>query len=205
MMTPQAAEATSTRRERDGTMLVRRTAIKRQAEDAIRPMLQPGEQTRAGAAVACGPSHLGGAWVSALTLALAAEAVIGLFGPQPSLLCDGLLAAIGVGFPLLAVHLAFRPMYIAVSDQRLIGVRLSRLGGAPGRLAFAAPLADVRITGHRAGRAASSVRCEIRGRKRTRLNIERSWYGDFAEVTVALWHCGAVTEWDRLPYPMVTG
>jgi hypothetical protein len=175
-------------------MPVRRMAIKGQAEEAIRPMLQPGERTRAGAAVACGPSRSTGAWVSAVAFALVAEVVVGIFGPPPSLLSGGLLAAIGVGLPLLAVHLACRPMYIAVSDQRLIGLRLSRLGGAPGRLAFAAPLADVRITGHRSGRSGRSVRCEIRGRRRTRLNVERSWYPDFAEVTMELWHSGAVTE-----------
>jgi len=200
MMTPQAAEATSTRRERDGTMLVRRTAIKRQAEDAIRPMLQPGERTRAGAAVACGPSRSSGAWVCAVAIALVAEGLVGIFGPQPSLLSGGLLAAIGAGFPILAVHFAYRPMYIAVSDQRLIGLRLTRLGGAPGRLAFAAPLTDVRIRGHRSGRSRSSVRCEIRGRTRTRLNVERPWYPDFAHVTMELRHFGAVTDWDLPPY-----
>ncbi len=149
-------------------MAVRRMAIKRQAEDAIQPMLQPGERILAGSAVACGPSRSSGAWVPALGLALVAEALVGIFGPQPSLLSVGLLAAIGAGFPILAVHFAYRPMYIAVSDQRLIGLRLSRLGGAPGRLAFAAPLTDVRIRGHRSGRSRSSVRCEIRGRTRTR-------------------------------------
>jgi hypothetical protein len=182
-------------------MQVRRTAIKRQAEEAIRPVLHPGERTRAGAAVACGPSRWKGAWLSAVALALVAEGLLGIFGPQPSLLSAGLLAAVGAGLPLLALLFASRPMYIAVSDQRLIGLRLSRLGGAPGRLAFEAPLADVRITGHRSGRSGNSVRCEIRGRKRTRLNVERSWFADFAEVTMALWHSGAMTEWDRLPYP----
>lgn len=181
-------------------MQVRRTAIKRQAEDAIRPMLQPGEWTRAGAAVACGPSRWDGVWVAAVALALIAEGLVSLFGPQPNLLSGSLLAAVGVGFPLLAAGLAPRPMYIAVSDQRLIGLRLSRLGSAPGRLAFAAPLSDVRITDHRRGRSRSSVRCDIRGRKRTRLNVERAWYPDFAEVTTNLRHMGAMTEWD-LPYP----
>jgi len=177
-----------------------RMAIKRQAENAIRPVLRPGERTRAGAAVACGPSRLRGAWVSAVTLALVAEAAVGIFGPQPSLLSDGLLAAIGAGLPLLAVHLAFQPMYIAVSDQRLIGVRLSRFGGAPGRVAFAAPMTDVRISGHRSGPSGTSVRCDIRGRKRTRLNVDRSWFTDFAAVTMELWHSGVVTEWNPPPY-----
>jgi hypothetical protein len=181
-------------------MPVRTTAIKRQAEDAIQPMLYPGERTRAGAAVACGPSRSSGAWVCAVAIALVAEGLVGIFGPQPSLLSGGVLAAIGAGFPILAVHFAYRPMYIAVSDQRLIGLRLSRLGGAPGRLAFAAPLTDVRIRDHRSGRSRSSVRCEIRGRTRTRLNVERPWYPDFAHVTMELRHFGAVTDWDLPPY-----
>ena len=181
-------------------MPARRTAIKRQAEDAIRPMLEPGEQTRAGAAVACGPTRWGSVWVAALALALIAEGLTGIFGPQSNLVSGSLPAAVGVCFPLLAFGMASRPMYIAVSDQRLIGLRLSRFSSAPGRLAFAAPLVDVRITGHRSRRSESSVRCEIRGRKRTRLIVERSWYRDFTEVTTALRHSGAMTEWDP-PYP----
>src|ERR1700730_18354857 len=113
-------------------MAVRRMAIKRQAENAIQPMLQPGERILAGSAVACGPSPSSGAWVPALVLALFAEALVRILGPQPSLLSVGLLAAIGAGFPILAVYLAWRPMFVAVSDQRLIGLRLSRVGGAPG-------------------------------------------------------------------------
>jgi hypothetical protein len=184
-------------------MQVRRRAIKRQAEDAIRPMLQPGERTRAGVAVASGLCRPGGAWSIALALTLVAEVVVGIFGPQPTLLSFGLLAAIGAGFPLLAVHFTRRPMYIAVSDQRLIGLRLSRLGGVPGRLAFTAPLADVRITDHRTGRSGSSVRFEIRGRKRTRLNVERCWYPDFAELTTELGHFGAMTGWGWPPHASV--
>jgi hypothetical protein len=173
---------------------MRRTAIKRQAEEAIRPRLHPGERIRAGTAVACGPARLGGAWVFAVAVALIAEALLGIFGPQPTLLSSGMLAAAAAGLPLLAAVLACRPMYIAVSDLRLIGVRLSRLGGVPGRLAFAAWLADVHVTHHRSGRSGNSVRCQIRGRRGTRLNVERSWYPDFAEVTTQLRRSGAMTE-----------
>lgn len=175
--------------------LLRRTAIKRQAEDAIRPMLEPGERTRAGAAVACGPTRWGIVWVAAVALALIGEGLAGIFGPQSNLLSGSLLAAVGVVLPLLAFGMAPRPLYIAVSDQRLIGLRLSRFGGAPGRLAFAAPLRDVRVTRHR---SPGSVRCEIRGRKRTRLNVERPWDPDFAEVTTALHYSGVMTD---PPYP----
>ena len=182
-------------------MPARRAAIKRQAEDAMRPVLQPGERVLAGAAVACGTSWWQGAWIGAVGLALVAEGLAGLFGPQPTLLSGSLPAAVGVGFPLLAAGLAYRPMYVAVSEQRLIGWRLSRLGRTPGRLAFAAPMADIRITDHRRGRSGVSVRCEIRGRRRTRLNVHRSWYPDFAEVTTTLRHSGALTEWDLPRYP----
>jgi hypothetical protein len=183
------------------TMPMRRTAIKRQAEEAIRARLHPGEQIRAGTAVACGPARPGGACALAVAVALIAEGLLGIFGPQPTLLSSGMLAAVAAGLPLLTAVFACRPMYIAVSDLRLIGVRLSRLGGAPGRLAFTAWLADVHVTHHRSGRAWASVRCQIRGQRRTRLNVERSWRPDFAEVTTQLRHCGAMTEWDRPPYP----
>jgi hypothetical protein len=174
-------------------MSARRTAIKRQAEDALRPMLEPGERTRAGAAVACGPTRWGVVWVAAVVLALVAEGLTGIFGPQSNLLSGSLPAVVGVLFPVLAIGIAPRPMYIAVSDQRLIALRLSRFGGAPGALAFAAPLGEVRVTRHR---SPGSVRCEIRGRKRTRLNVERPWHKDFAEVTTALRYSGVLTEPD---------
>ncbi len=177
-------------------MPARRAAIKRQAEDAMRPVLQPGERILAGAAVACGTSWWQGAWIGAVALALIAEGLVGFFGPQPSLLRGTLLAGVAAGFPVLAGYLACRPMYVAVSEQRLIGWRLSRLGRTPGRLAFTAPMADIRITDHRRGRSGSSVRCEIRGRRRTRLNVHRSWYPDFAELATTLRHSGALTEWD---------
>ena len=179
-------------------MPMRRTAIKRQAEEAIQPRLHPGERIHAGAAVARGVP--GGAWVLAVAVALIAEGLLGILGPQPTLLSSGMLAAVAAGLPLLAVMFAGRPMYIAVSDMRLIGVRMSRLGGAPGRLAFAAWLADVHVTPHRSGRSGSSVRCHIRGQRRTRLNVERSWYPDFAEVTTQLRRCGAMAEWDGPPH-----
>ena len=172
----------------------RRTAIKRQAEEAIQPKLHPGERIRAGAAVARGPSRPGGAWGLAVAVALVAEGLLGVFGPQPTLLASGMLAAVAAVLPLLAAVFTCRPMYIAVSDMRLIGVRMSRLGGAPGRLAFAAWLPDVHVTHHRSGKSGSSVRCQIRGQRRTRLNVERSWYPDFAEVTTQLQHYGAMTE-----------
>lgn len=172
-------------------MPARRTAIKRQAEDAIRPLLEPGERTRAGAAVACGPTRWGVVWVAAVALALIAEGLTGIFGPQSNLLSGSLPAVVGVLFPVLAIGIAPRPMYIAVSDQRLIGLRLSRFGSAPGRLAFAAPLGEVRVT---RSRSPGSVRCEIRGRKRTRLNVEGPWRADFAEVTTALRYSGVLSE-----------
>jgi hypothetical protein len=187
-------------RERDETMPVRGTAIRQQAEDAVRRELEPGERILAGAAVASGPSRWNGAWVIAVSLALVAEALVGLFGPAPSLLSGGLVAVIAVGLPLLAMYLACRPMYIAVSDTRLIGLRLSRHAGTPRRVAFDGMLGEVRITNQRYGRYGGSVRCEIRGQKKTRLNVERSCYPEFAGVTAELRRCGALTEWDRPPY-----
>jgi len=180
---------------------MRRTAIKKQAEEAIQPRLHPGERIRAGAAVARGPSRPGGAWVLAVAVALIAEGLLGILGPQPTLLSSGMLVAVAAGLPLLAAMFACRPMYIAVSDMRLIGVRMSRLGGAPGRLAFAAWLVDVQVTHHRSGRSGSSVRCQIRGQRGTRLNVERSWYPDFDEVTTQLRRCGAMPECDGPSYP----
>lgn len=93
-----------------------------------------------------------------------------------------------------------RPMYVAVTGRRLICCRLSRLGSAPARLAFAAPLADVRIARHRSGRLSSSVRCEIAGQRGIRWDIGRAWPQDFAQVDLLLARSGAYTASDP-PYP----
>src|SRR5260370_5680391 len=95
-------------------MPVRRMALKRQAEDAIAPMLEPGERILAGSAVACGPSQSPGAWGSAVALAPVTAGLGGIFGPQPSPLSASLLAAIGLRFPVLLLYFASPPLFLSV-------------------------------------------------------------------------------------------
>jgi hypothetical protein len=181
---------------------VSRATIRRNAEDTLRQLVQPGEQIVAGAAVTSDPSHWGIAGLGAAALALMVVGLAGLLGSQPSPLLGGLV--VGLALPLIGLGSQFlaRPMYVAVTDRRLICCRLSRLRSAPGRLAFAAPLADIRIANCRSGRFSSSVRCEIAGQKGIRLDAGRAWRQDFADVDMVLARSGAYTASDP-PYPSV--
>jgi hypothetical protein len=182
-------------------MVSRQALITRRAEDAIQAGLQPGERLLAGAALTAGPSPWNSLWVIAGAITLIAAALGGLFGRQ-FILPGAVLAAAGAAFPVAAIGLTCHPVYVAVSDQRLIGWRLTRFRRAPLRLAFAAPLAGLRITGYRTGRHGSSVRCEIPGQKSVHLHADRSGYAGFAELGMALRHSRAITDWDPPPYPL---
>jgi hypothetical protein len=182
---------------------VNRAAVKRRAEEAFSRELQPGEHVVAGAAGTSGPSRWGTAVLLAAALALAAAGLVSFIGPQPGLLSGPLPG--GLALPLLILGIQFlpRPMYVAVTDRRLICCRLSRLRSTPRRLAFAVPLADLRIVNHRSGRYGSSVRCEIPGHKRIRLAVGRAGHNDFAGVDMTLARSGAFTKQDP-PFPSVT-
>jgi hypothetical protein len=105
------------------------------------------------------------------------------------------LPVLGLGIQVLP-----RPMYVAVSDQRLICSRMSRLRGTPRRPVFAALLADLRILSYRSGKFGASLRCDMPGRKPLLLHWSRAQRKDFAEVDTALARSGAFATFDP-PYP----
>jgi hypothetical protein len=90
-------------------------------------------------------------------------------------------------------------MYVAVTGQRVICCRLSRLRGAPGRLAFTVPLTDLRIVNYRSGTHGRSMRCEVPGHGRIRLGAGRAGRQDFTEVGIALARSGGHADEPRLP------
>jgi hypothetical protein len=98
--------------------------------------------------------------VLVVTLALIAGGLLSLLGPLPASPVVGLAPVLGLGVQFLP-----RPMYLVVTDRRLICSRVSRLRGTPGRRAFAVPLADLRILSYRSGKYGASLRCEIPGRE----------------------------------------
>jgi hypothetical protein len=179
---------------------VNRAAVKRRAEEALRRELQPGEHVVAGAAGTCDPSRWGTAALLAAALALAAAGLVSFAGPQPGLLSGPLPGGLALPLLILGIHFLPRSMYVAVTDRRLICCRLSRLGSTPRQLAFAVPLADLRIVNYRSGKRESSVRCEIPGHKRIRLAVGRAGRNDFAGVDMALARLGAFTKLDP-PFP----
>jgi hypothetical protein len=185
-----------------GTGDVNRAAVNRHAEEALRRELKPGEHVAASAAVTSNPSRWGAAAFLALALAMAAAGLAILFGPQPGALTGG--PVIGLALPVLALGIQFlpRPMYVAVTGQRVICCRLSRLRSAPRRLAFAVPLADLRIVKYRSGTYGGSMRCEVPGHKRIRLDASRAGRKEFAGVGMALARSGAFTKLDP-PYPSI--
>ena len=172
-----------------------KVVLRQQAEDGLRHDLQPGERIAAGSAVTCDPSPLGAAVLLAVALALIAVGLLSVLGPGPATPVGLLGTILALGVPFLA-----RPMYLVVTDRRLIGCRVSRLRGTPGRIAFAAPLADLRILSYRSGKYGASLRCGIPGRKPILLRWSRAGRKDFAEVELVLARSGAFA---RLapPYP----
>lgn len=173
-----------------------RVALKRQAEEALRHDLQPGERIAAGSAVTSSPSRWGAAAMLAVALTVTGAGLASLLG----LMTAG--PVIALALPVLGLGIQFlpRPMYVAVTDRRLICCRLSRLRSTPGRPAFAAPLTDLRIVNHRSGKYGVSIRCEIPGRKPILLRVGRAGRKDFAEVDMVLARSGAFAKLDP-PYP----
>ena len=148
------------------------------------------------------PSRWGAAAFLALALAMAAGGLAILFGRQPGPLTSGPVI-IGLALPVLALGIQFlpRPMYVAVTGQRVICYRLPRLRSAP-RLVFAVPLVDLRIVNYRSGTYGGSMRCEVPGHKRIRLDASQAGRKEFAGVGMALARSGAFTKLDP-PYPSI--
>jgi len=180
----------------EGGASVDRTAVSRQAEDALRHELQPGEYVASSAEVTSDPSRWSAAAFLALAIAVVAVGLVSLFGPLPGSPAGGFG---GILLPLGIVFLP-RPMFVMVTSQRLICLRLSRFRRAPQQLACAVPLADVRIVKYRPGKYVSSIQCEIPGRKRIRLNADRAGREDFAKIEEALARSGAFAKLDP-PWP----
>ena len=171
-----------------------RVALKRQAEEALSRGLQPGERIAAGSRVTCGLSRRGPAALLAAWLVPTAAVLESLWGPLPA----GPVIAVAV--PVLGLGIWFlpRPMYVAVTDRRLICWRLSR--STLRRLAFTVPLADLRIVNYRSGKYGTSIRCEFPGGKPVLLYARRAGREDFAKVDRVLARSGAYAKMDP-PYP----
>jgi hypothetical protein len=179
----------------EGGASVGRTAVSRQAEEVLRHELQTGEHLAVSAEVTSDPSRSAAAAFLALAIAVTAVGLVSLFGPLPG-------PAGGFAAPLLPLGILFlpRPMLVVVTSQRLICLRLSRFRRAPRQLAFAVPLAEVRIVKYRPGKYASSIQCEIPGHKRPRLNVGRAGRKDLDKVEEALSRAGAFAKVDP-PWP----
>lgn len=174
---------------------MKKAALKRRAEEALSHDLQP-ERIAGSSAVTSNPSRWGAATLLAAAVALTAAGVANLVGPLPAgPFIPALAGGLGLGNQFLP-----RPMYVAVTDTRLICCRLSRLRGTLGRQVFAVPLTDLRILNYRSGKYGTSIRCDVPGRKPVLLRISRAWVKDFAEVDAVLARSGAFAKLDP-PYP----
>ena len=166
---------------------------KQQAGPWLYRVMAPGERIVAGVSAVDGPPVLA-LRIPLLVLTLAAftyatyrlvqavhgELSHGLDGPFPL----GLLWV-----PLLLVNFLNRPVFLAVTGQRVICYRLSFYDRQPLRLLFAVPLAEVRVTRYRQGRWLASLRCEAPedGKvRRRRLTVARVWQPDLDALLAAL-------------------
>lgn len=175
-----------------GSADVNKVVLRQQAEDRLRHDLQPGERIAAGSAVTSDPSRWGVGVMLVVALALIAAGLLSLLGPLPASPVVGLAPLVlGLGAQFLP-----RPMYLVVTDRRLICSRVSRLRGTPGRTAFDVPLADLRILSYRSGKYGASLRCEIPGRKPILLHWGWAGRKDFTEVEKVLARSGAFAKLD---------
>jgi hypothetical protein len=172
---------------------VNRVARKWQAQEALGRDLQPGERIAVGSLVTSRPSRRGFGVLFALSLVEVAAGLEGLLGPLQAGPVTVLASLSSVGLGVLLWH----PMYVAVTDRRLICCQLSRLRGTPRRSMLTVPLADLRIVNYRSGKYATSVWCEFPGRKPVLLQAGRA---EFDEVDRALARAGAYSKLDP-PYP----
>jgi hypothetical protein len=189
-------------------MPVHSVTVKQQAEEAVCRVLLPDERIVAGALAETGPSRRLAGRAYKLAIPLMLGIVLTVLGSHPRPLLGELAASVAVALVVAAAGFLYRSVYVAsvyvaATDRRLICCRLSAFRGTPGRLAFAAPLADVSIVDHQSDRSSSSMRCEIRGQQGIRLNVRRPGWRDFADVGAVLRHSAAVTEWDPPAYPSV--
>ena len=173
-----------------------RALLKRRAAEALRHDLQPGERIVADSAVTSDPSRWAAAVLLTVAVALTAAGLVSLLSPPAA----GPVFAIGL--PVLGLGIQFlpRPMYVAVTDRRLICIRVSRLRSTPRRGAFAMPLADIRILNSRSSNHGASIQCEIPGGKPILLHVGRAGRKEFAEVETVLARSGAFAKLEP-PYP----
>jgi hypothetical protein len=167
------------------------------ALDELRRDLLPGEQVVAGSTVTSEPSRWGAAVLSVVSLAFAATGLLMVFGPlSPS-------PFMAAGLPLLGLGIQFlpRPMYVAVTNQRLLCSRMPRFHGRPRRPVVAVPLAELRIPSYRFGRFSASIRIAVPGRKPITLHWARARRTEFTQVEAALVRAGAFARSDP-PYPV---
>lgn len=105
------------------------------------------------------------------------------------------LLVLGLGLQFLP-----RPMYVVVTNQRLICGRMSRFRRRPRRPAVEVPLADLRILNYRHGKFGASIRSEIPGGNSIVLHWGRARLADFGRVEMVLTRSGAFAKSDP-PYP----
>jgi hypothetical protein len=117
-------------------------AVLGQAGEALRRELQAGEYVAGGAVMTSDPPRWAVAAFLASAVALMAAGLAGLSGAGHGPVAAGLAAAclVGAGIEFLPL-----PVLVAVTSQRLLCWRLSRLRRTPRLLVFAVPLAELRI------------------------------------------------------------
>jgi len=167
------------------------------ALDELRRDLLPGEQVVAGLTVTSSPTRWGAAVLGVLSLAFAAAGLLMMFGPlSPS----PLMAA---GLPLLGLGVQFlpRPMYVAVTDQRLLCSRKPRFHSRPRRPVVAVPLAELRILNCQFRGLGASIRIAVPDRRPITLRWARARRADFTQVEDALVRAGAFARSDPA-YPV---
>lgn len=172
----------------------------RHAQAVLTRELQPGERARGSAAVTFSPAPWGVLVLLVIALVLVAAGLTDVLGPWQDPMSAS--PAAGLAAPLLGLGWWFlaRPGFVVATDRRLIFLKPAGFRRSGSRLAFAVPLADVRVERCWLASHRSSIACEIPGRRRIRLYADRRNRDDFGPVAAALAQSGAFTTLDP-PYP----
>lgn len=101
----------------------------------------------------------------------------------------------------VALFLRQRAFYLVVTGQAVICYRMARRSGAPGPLAFSAPLPAVRAAVGRRSPLGWPVQVRVPGQRprRLRLSARARWQRDSAEVIAALRAGGATITGPAVP------
>jgi hypothetical protein len=178
--------------------------LRPQAEEALTRSLQPGERVATDVPVTRGLTRRGATALLAASLAVSLPVCMAGLAGFLGWAHAGPVIAVAVPVQGLVIWLVLwflrRPVYAALTDQRLILCRLSRFRRMSRAPTFTVPLTDLHIVRHHSSRHETSILCELPGRSRVLLHVGLAEREDSSATYMALTRLGVYAKLDP-PYP----